>query len=462
VTLLVPIVMFGWPLVAVACFRKMKPEDACIIVLIGGFLFLPAYSFKIEGLPEFDKLACIAVSLLVGDLASGKRHGRPRIRSRLDIAVVIALVISPIITSLVNGLGLYDGVSNSVRLLLIWGVCYRAGRLYFTDAAALRKLTLALVCGGLLYIPFILFELRMSPQLSRMIYGFFPHEFAQHIRYGGWRPIVFMYHGLIVASWSAMAAVAAFALWRSREVRTAWGIPLGVAFVALLVTAVLCKSAGPLVYLLAAIVYFSIRRQARRVILVRLLLLGGVFYLGLRISNIVPVATIESFLARFFDPERMHSLTFRLRQEDPFTARALLQPFFGWGGYQRGRPIDPETGLMMRIVDSAWLIAFSTFGFLGLVSQSIFFGGGPWMLMKRFSKKRKASLGMTRLPVDAEILGLIVAFFAIDGLINGVSNPVAIACAGALASYSSLIAAWKDPVTAADPGPGSTAPVKSF
>jgi hypothetical protein len=457
-TFLVPILMFGWPLLAVACFRRMKPEDACIIVLIGGFILLPDYSFEFGGVPEFDKLACIALSLLLGDIMSGKSHVRPKIRSRLDIAVVSAVVISPIITSLSNGLGLYDGVSNSLRLVLIWGVFYRAGRLYFTDAITLRKLTLALVSGGLLYIPFILFEVRMSPQLSRMIYGFFPHDFIQHIRYGGWRPIVFMNHGLVVASWSAMATAAAFALWRAKEVRAASGIPLGIAFVSLLVTSVLCKSAGPLVYLLVAIAYFSIRRQSIRILLVRLMLLGGAIYLGLRIINILPVATIESFLARFFDADRMQSLMFRLRQEDPFAAKALLQPLFGWGGYQRGRPIDPATGQLMRVVDSAWLVAFSTFGFLGLVSQSIFFGGGPWMLMKRFSRKRKTSDSMTALPVDAEILALIVTFFAIDGLINGLGNPVYIACAGAVASYTSVMMASKLPVKAGDPIPESTAP----
>jgi hypothetical protein len=457
-TFLVPILMFGWPLVAVACFRKMKPDDACIIVLIGGFMFLPAYSFEFGGLPEFDKSTCIALSLLLGDFMSGKSHGRRRIPSRLDIAVVSAVAISPIITSLSNGLGLYDGVSNSLRLVLIWGVFYRAGRLYFTDAASMRKLTLALVSGGLLYIPFILFEVRMSPQLSNMIYGFFPHEFLQHIRYGGWRPVVFMNHGLVVASWSAMATVAAFALWRSKEVRTICGIPLGIAFASLLVTSVLCKSAGPLVYLLIAIVYFSVRRQSIRILLVRLMLLGGVLYIGLRISNILPVATVESFFARFFDPDRMHSLMFRLRQEDPFAARALLQPFFGWGGYQRGRPIDLATGQVMRVVDSAWLIAFSTFGFLGLVSQSIFFGGAPWMLIKRFSRKRKTSGSTAAFPVDVEILALIVTFIAIDGLINGIGNPVYIACAGALASYTSVMMSSKLPVMAGDPALGSTVP----
>jgi hypothetical protein len=456
VTFLVPLALFGWPLVAIACFRRMKPVDACIIVLFGGFMFLPVYSFKIPGVPEFDKNACIALSLLLGDLASGKARGRLRIRSRLDLAVISAVVISPIITSLANGLGLYDGVSNSLRLILIWGIFYRAGRLYFTDAASLRKLTLALVSGGLIYIPFILFEVRMSPQLSRMIYGFFPHDFAQHIRYGGFRPIVFMNHGLVVAFWSAMATAAAFALWRAKEVRSVAGIPIGIACISLLITSLLCKSAGPLVYLLVAIVFFCIRRQSTRSLLIRVLLLGGVLYLWFRINNIIPVSSIESFFARYFDPERMHSLTFRLRQEDPFTAKALMQPLFGWGGYQRGWPIDPETGLIIRVVDSAWLIAFSTFGFLGLISQSIFFGGGPWILAKRISKRRRIGGGLPPLPVDAEILGLIVTFFTIDCLINGTGNPVYLACAGALVSYTSTIKTLENPAFEGESLSGST------
>ena len=54
------------------------------------------------------------------------------------------------------------------------------------------------VLGGLIYVPLCLFEVRMSPQLHNMVYGFAQHSFGQTVRGGGWRPMVFMQHGLAV------------------------------------------------------------------------------------------------------------------------------------------------------------------------------------------------------------------------------------------------------------------------
>ena len=45
----------------------------------------------------------------------------------------------------------------------------------------------------------MLVEVRLSPQINTWIYGFFQHDFIQMMRYGGFRPIVFLPHGLWVA-----------------------------------------------------------------------------------------------------------------------------------------------------------------------------------------------------------------------------------------------------------------------
>ena len=41
-----------------------------------------------------------------------------------------------------------------------------------------------------------------------MVYGFFPHSWLQHVRGGGFRPIVFMNHGLVLGIFLSMAVVA--------------------------------------------------------------------------------------------------------------------------------------------------------------------------------------------------------------------------------------------------------------
>lgn len=59
----------------------------------------------------------------------------------------------------------------------------------------------------------MLYEVRLSPQLHRIFYGYFPHSFAQQVRGGGFRPVVFLQHGLWVAFFAMMMTVVTFALW---------------------------------------------------------------------------------------------------------------------------------------------------------------------------------------------------------------------------------------------------------
>ena len=57
----------------------------------------------------------------------------------------------------------------------------------------------------------MLFEIRMSPQLHRWLYGYYPFGFITQMRYGGFRPSVFMENGLVCAFFAMTAMVAATA-----------------------------------------------------------------------------------------------------------------------------------------------------------------------------------------------------------------------------------------------------------
>ena len=48
-----------------------------------------------------------------------------------------------------------------------------------------------------LVVPFVGIML-ISPQLHFMTYGFYQHEFTQVVRMGGYRPMVFLQHGIAV------------------------------------------------------------------------------------------------------------------------------------------------------------------------------------------------------------------------------------------------------------------------
>jgi len=86
------------------------------------------------------------------------------------------------------------------------------GRACFRSRAAALDLLKVLVFFGLIYSLFFLFEVRMSPQLHKRIYGFHQHPFTQTLRGEGYRPMVFLRTGLVVAIFNMTTALAAWLL----------------------------------------------------------------------------------------------------------------------------------------------------------------------------------------------------------------------------------------------------------
>ena len=73
----------------------------------------------------------------------------------------------------------------------------------------MRALAAGIVAAGLVYVPFCLFEVKQSPQLHVIVYGYMPHDFGQQVRFGGYRPMVFLGHGLLVAFFMSTAMILA-------------------------------------------------------------------------------------------------------------------------------------------------------------------------------------------------------------------------------------------------------------
>jgi len=436
-TFMAPLVMFGWLAAAIALFLNTTPQRAVVVTVVAGFLFLPTATLKIPGIPAYDKYMAISLSLILGGLVSGQSARFPLKPRFYDLPLVFYCVVVPFATAFSNGLTAYDGFSDMVKAVSGWGVCYWAGRKYFTEPESLRILVKGIVVGGLAYVLPVLFELRMSPQLSNIVYGFSPSEFLQTIRYGGYRPIVFLQHGLMLATWMAAASLSAFCLWRTRKLERLGVLPISATAMLLIVITVLCKSANGWIYLsigLASSLYYARTGSTRAM---RWLLLGIFAYLALRSTNLLGIGQVQAFAGRFFDADRIASLTWRLRQEDLFGAKALLRPVFGWGGYGRGWPIDPSTGKTFQMVDSLWVILFSTNGFAGLISVFFTLGIGPWRIFSSYRRRRGGPMPIQpAYAVDAVILSLILAIFMLDSLMNAMLSPVYVLCAGSLVTFS--------------------------
>jgi hypothetical protein len=172
--------------------------------------------------------------------------------------------------------------------------------------------------------------------------------------------------------------------------------------------------------------------------LIKVILLCAVAYVGLRMSGLLPISTLETTLSKYFDAERVQSALARMTEEDLFGARARLQPAFGWGGFNRGWPIDPRTGeKLIGMIDALWIILFSANGFFGLLSAFGILVVGPWAIIRAYSRGKAGRAESGAAPsVDGIAICLIVTLFIIDCLQNAMFNPFYILCAGALVSYS--------------------------
>ena len=429
----VPLALFSWVPLTVFLFFVLRPHVAVLVAVIGGWLLLPAMGYNLPGLPPFSKSTAIAVGLFLGGRFSGQRRMATFHWKLYDVPMVV-WCLSPLVTSMVNKLGFYDGLSGVYAHVMAWGIPFMAGRIYFDSLDKLRDLCLALVLGGLLYLPLCLFEVRMSPQLSNMVYGFFPHSFVQHVRYGGYRPIVFMEHGLMVSLWMALTTIASFWLWRFGEVKNLKGIPMSLLFFGLTVTTLFCKSGNAWIALTIGLSSYFLYRYLHVLLPFRILALIFPCYIFLRVTGYMEASSIVSFVDRFFDAERSGSLGIRLVEEDLFIKKTMEHLVFGWGGFGRGWPVDPETGqLAIEMIDAMWLIVFNSFGLLGIVSLSVGMLSGPWMVLRSF---RRQELGNLFAQTGPLLLTLVICVFMIDSLVNSMVNPVYICTSGALLGWS--------------------------
>ena len=268
----------------------------------------------------------------------------------------------------IQGMRAYDMISVLLGVAITL-IPFVLGWRYLGNPSGQRALLVAFAVGGLLYAPLMLIEVRLSPQLNTWIYGFFPHSFAQHVRNGGFRPIVFLPHGLWVGIFMAMAILSALALWRVTPTgvrpfdRFRWLILAG----GLLVVLALAKSLGALMIalVLGAVVLLGGRR------LVMLAALGVaalvMLYPMARGAGVVPVEAVANF-AEGIDPDRASSFVFRLTNEEWLLDKAMEKPLFGWGTWGRGLIYD-DWGNRISVTDGSWIILINWYGWVGYLAQ---------------------------------------------------------------------------------------------
>ena len=455
----------------VLLFWRRPGHRVVIAMYILGVLLLPELGSTefVENVPRplgfggirLIKPNAIALGLVIGSLLFDRRRWLAAHPRWFDLPM-LAWCLGPILTSVTNSLfyddpvsrqvpvsssvlgrivslldssDLYDGFLRAVDVVFLWGVPYLLGRLYITDTQKLRELVLAIILGSALYAPLCVVEMIASPQLHRWVYGFHQHDFLQSIRFEGYRPMVFMEHGLAVGMWMVAGALAASWLWmsgamrhitiRERKVTALWLV------VPLCVVAILCKSTGALALGALGFAVLAGSWLVQRPIPVFVLLMAFPLYTFVRTEGSWDAREVVEFTDETVGVDRGQSLEFRLHNEELLVVKAMERPLVGWGGWGRSR-VQDQYGEATTVADGLWIITLGERGLIGLVTLGFLLLLPLVVLLRQAHSQLWADPATATIAIAAVILGI----YSIDCLLNAMVNPVYILLGGSVMSIS--------------------------
>ncbi|HSF72787.1 MAG TPA: O-antigen ligase domain-containing protein [Microcoleus sp.] len=422
---LIPLAMFGFIPVVCYLFVRFPAQRAVIISFVAAWLFLPQASYPIPSLPPYTKISAACYGILLGTLIYDTARLTSFKPGWLDVPMVI-YCLCPIISQVSNG---GSPISPTINQIVTWGLPYFLGRLYVGSLDGLRQLAIGIFAGGLAYIPFTLVEGVRGPILHQMIYGVNAFEdWGQARRLGGWRPVVFMQHGLMVGLWMMTAALIAVWLWQTGTLKKFMGRNIKTLAIILTIAFFLCRSTGAYsLFGMALLVLFS--AKIFRTSLPLLLIIGYiVFYLYIAASGQFSSQDVVAFINQIFGEERAASLKFRFDNEEILGEKARQRFMFGWGD-SGGNRVYNEYGDDISVTDSLWIIAFGINGAVGLVSlfSSMLL---PVIVFCLF--KYPARTWSNPKVAPAATLGVALSMYVFDCVLNAMTNPIFALIAGGI------------------------------
>jgi len=365
--------------VSIGLVRVWRPAVAVPVILLLGQMFLPpVIALDAPLIPPMGKEILVPMGALIGLFLFRRRtlvDSKPF--RGYDLFIVLRMV-GIFGTYMTNGdvlqfgpvvlpsISFYDFFTNVFKEIIFWWPVFFLGRTVIRTQRDLRDLFRILVGAGVVYTGFMFIELLISPQLNRIVYGYHQAQFLQSMRGGGYRPMVFMRHGINVAFFTAYTILAATALGAVKG--RVFGVKARTLAIYLFIVLILCHSLGALIY--AAIgmplLWFTKPRTTARVAAVLALL--TICYPIARATGLVPVDKINAFTLEKFGADRAGSLGLRLSEEEWLMNRAVKRIVFGWGGYSRSFRHDPVTGISNSTTDGVWAIEIGTGGAVAFFS----------------------------------------------------------------------------------------------
>lgn len=441
------IAFFSWPLVVLWLLIKYPLKKALFLAITLSILFLPAgYSIDLPGFPPLARQGLTSVSLVLFLFLLGKRLRafQSGLMQKLIIGYSIVFLLSastnmsPVLNGgkLLQGASYYDGFSNLLRMLIVF-VPFFIGRYFFSDIKDTEAMFKLFVVIGLIYSLPMLLEIRLSPQLHRWVYGYHSGEFIQNMREGGFRPTVFVGHGLPLAFLFSTCIIAALALHKNK-VRYTF-LPRTSIVWYLIAVLILTKTWSALIYIVfGGMLIFRLApsKQIKWSLLISVLIL---IYPIAKTTGVFPDKEIISNI-REFSVDRAQSLEFRFQNENMLLEHALKKPFFGWSGWGRNRMYD-DYGKDISVTDGKWILEIGLNGVIGFIFYYAI------LLTPLFMAARSIKyIEDDRQKVYFCALAIILAVCIVDSIPNTGMGSMHLLFAGALLGQSEFLRKQKQTV----------------
>jgi hypothetical protein len=374
---LATIALATFPLVIFGLFAAYSPQVATVLSLLLGEMFLPPYYMLPISPSWLGKWTIPPFAIGLAVLIFCPKYLRKSRPFRGGESIFLIGLVGSFFTwrtnmdllhygpETIQAQELKDFLGEIVRFIADPWIAFFFGRILFKTSRDLRTLSRIMFLGMLFYTLPILFEIRLSPQLNPMIYGYNAGGFEQMVRWGGFRPLVFFPSGLHLTSFFLAGIIVTVAL--ARQKARVGVLPLRPLSLYLVIVLILCKSTGAILYaaLLLPVVYFGSWRTLLWI--ARILTFVFLVYPFLRMYDLIPTKAIGDFFTGF-SADRAQSLTFRFEMENTLMDLTRQRPWWGWGGWGRSFVYDPVTGKSLTVVDGTVIITLSQHGIVGFIS----------------------------------------------------------------------------------------------
>lgn len=385
-----------YPLIALYTFRRYSLSVAAISAAIFAEMYLPSgmpASIDLPLLPPIGKKQIAAVVVL-GLIYVYHRKALMRIKPLRGLELIAFIAAFGWFgTKMINPEPLFYGRlahrypdlkevvlpaitfadvrSAIIEEIIMIVIPFIIGRAAFQKKKDISSACNIIVAFGIAYIPIMILEMRLSPIFHTMVYGYYPHEFAQSVRWGGYRAQGFLLHGLVLGRYQLVAFMAAVTLYVAGAKKAAWFDSKTVIRI-MVVVVIFTKSAGVTIFMVILgplVLFSSLKSQARAIIFITCLVLA---YPYIRAFKLIDIDQLTG-VATSYSAQRGQSLAYRFRNERELSERAREKIWFGWGGYNRCNVWDVDYGVNRSVIDGYWVGRFGTSGVIGLI--------GPFALM---------------------------------------------------------------------------------